>query len=94
MLGNYLACNALDDNVRELRGKWQQDARKQTNIHIRGPASALKVVALPGASVETFISVLVPKLKAGLCCTCFSGSYAVGAETFTTQVVQESCRIV
>lgn len=42
---------------------------------------------LPGASVVTRISDLVPKVKAGVeCRECFSGSYAEGAVTAQTPV--------
>lgn len=94
MLENCRACIVLDDNGRELdrgNGNKMQKANKHTHVFkVRGFSSASKAVLLPGASVETLISVLVPKVKAGVCSTCFSGSYAVGAETFTIHVVQLS----
>lgn len=97
MLGNYRACIVLDDNVPELEGgnanKMQKANRWLDTFEVRGFSSALKAALLPGASVETLISFLVPKVKAGVCCTCFSGSYAVGAETFTIHVVQPTLDI-
>lgn len=63
-------------------------------VEVSGLSSAFKAVLLPGASLETLISFLVPNVKAGVCCTCFSGSYAEGAETFTIHVVQLSLTIL